>query len=234
MTNENWNHGCLLPCSKTWLSAVRLITNGRSFFRGRFRGRLIKIDAHRPSQLLAVGLISFTLLWHVLRIAALPHLQRLLTGTSKRFTGPALKGQGLLFSYRISSLTRPELKLTVRHQQPMFFVSHNAKELCPQFGKHGFKHSPVVGTCSEMAQTKLPGSQKSRDKLDSWRLSKSCNLIVTKHLKYLLRLLEAPVPTESRGLGPELPNPLCCVRLQMKPTALSISNPNVWFSWCVL
>lgn len=50
MTDENRNHGCLLPCSKTWLSDVRIITNDRIVFRGRFRGRLIKIDAHRPSR----------------------------------------------------------------------------------------------------------------------------------------------------------------------------------------
>lgn len=54
MTDKNWNHGCLLPCSKTWLSGVSIITNDRIFFRGRFRGRLIKRDAHRPLHLLAI------------------------------------------------------------------------------------------------------------------------------------------------------------------------------------
>lgn len=62
MTDENRNHGCLLPCSKTWPSDVRIITNDRIFVRGRFRDRLIKIDAHRPSHLLAIGHRSFTLL----------------------------------------------------------------------------------------------------------------------------------------------------------------------------
>lgn len=36
------NPRCLLPCSKTWPSGVRVITNGRSLSRGRFRGRIIK------------------------------------------------------------------------------------------------------------------------------------------------------------------------------------------------
>lgn len=165
MTDENRNHGCLLPCSKTWLSDVRIITNDRIFFRGRFRGRLIKIDAHRPSRLLAIEHRSLTRLRHVLWSAVLPHLLGLFTGTSKRFTGPALNCQGLLLSYWISFLTRPELKPTFRHHQHKLFASHNAKELRsgPQFGKCGLKCSPVVETWSETAHTELPNSQKSRD-----------------------------------------------------------------------
>lgn len=165
MTDENRNHGCLLPCSKTWLSGVRIITNDRIFFRGRFRGRRLKRDAHRPSALLATDHSSLTLLGHVLWIAVPPYLLRLFTGTSKRFTGPALKCQGLLLSYWISFLARPDLKLTFRHHQLKLFASHNAKELCswPQFGKRGLKCSPVVETWSEMAHTELPDSQKSRD-----------------------------------------------------------------------
>lgn len=163
MTDENWNHGCLLPCSKTWLSDVRIITNDRIFFRGRFRGRLIKIDAHRPSHLLAIEHISFTPLQHVLWIAVLPPLLGLFTGTSKRFTGPAHKCQCLLLSYWISFFPRLELKLMFRHQQPKLLMSHNAKEIrsWPQF-KCGLQCSPVVETWSEMAHTELPDSQKKQ------------------------------------------------------------------------
>lgn len=158
--------GAFLPCSKTWLGDVRIITNDKVFFRGRFRGRLIKVDAHRPFRCVGYWTgIVFTLTRCTLHCCLLPHLQGLLLRTSKRFRGPALQCQGLFLSYWISFLARLEVKLTFRQHQPILLVSHYGEELCSwsQIGKCGLKCSSVVETWSETVPAVLPGWEKSRD-----------------------------------------------------------------------
>lgn len=130
------NPRCLLPCSKTWPSGVRIITNGRSLSRGRFRGRIIK-------QMLTglVGLNTFT---------SFPHLAQAVSawtfhgdkGTTSR-ASPEVSG--FILSCSISRL---EFKLTFRHHQPKLL--QHQRFFLSQFSKS------VVETWREVAQYELP------------------------------------------------------------------------------
>lgn len=160
MTDENINHGCLLPCNKTWLSDVRTITNDRIFFRGRFRGRLIKIDAHRPSRALAIGCGWLTFPWCTPSLTCwdFSQEQAMIYRASPSIAGAIFK----LLNFTSCWAT---IKNHLWDIISPNYLSHKSKKLWswPQIRQCGLKCSPVMESWGEMAHTESPDSQKSRD-----------------------------------------------------------------------